>query len=246
MHRIEPSQDPLYASGGKGCMRYLFCHGGHSRLPLPEEASVEARVLVFNEHGKIILDHSGDEPTSRFCFTDRALTSVDDRQDVFVPARPFVETLLKNVSIPTLLFAEIPRHQVLPDDTEQISQVLYVVLITLGRTNLPQATFQDYEYLKVMLHAFVPHFTVAISRISDAYLPGDARNVCQEVASLMMTSASAAEETTQALRSFLALYAKRYLHETLAEEEILRRCLLHMLKMPFEMESSVRYGLIVN
>ncbi|RAH87226.1 hypothetical protein BO86DRAFT_384426 [Aspergillus japonicus CBS 114.51] len=245
MHNLTSSLDPLYSSGGKGSMRYFFLHGGYSRLPFPDdEVSVEAKVLVFNGQGKIVFDHSTDEPTSRYHFINRALVSVDDRQDAHVPARIFVETLLKNISIPTLLFAEIPRDQVIAGDSEEDSQFLYVVLVTLGRTGLDQASFQDYEYLKSMLHSFVPRFARVVSQISDAYLPGDARNLSDQIAGLMMPDQ--ATDETKDLRNFLALYAKRYVHEALSAEEILKRCLMHMVKMPFELESSIRYGLIVN
>ncbi|RAH75705.1 uncharacterized protein BO66DRAFT_310935 [Aspergillus aculeatinus CBS 121060] len=241
MHELTSSLDPLYSSGGKGSMRYFFLHGGYSRLPFPDdEVSVEAKVLVFNGQGKIVFDHSTDEPTSQYRFISRALVSVDDRQDAYVPARTFVETLLKNISIPTLLFAEIPRDQVIAGDTEEDSHVL----VTLGRTGLDQASFQDYEYLKSMLHSFVPRFATVVSQISDAYLPGDARNLSDQIAGLMMPDPSA--EETKDLRTFLALYAKRYVHEALGAAEILKRCLMHMVKMPFELESSIRYGLIVN
>ncbi|OJJ94809.1 hypothetical protein ASPACDRAFT_64959 [Aspergillus aculeatus ATCC 16872] len=254
MHKLTSSLDPLYSSGGKGSMRYFFLHGGYSRLPFPDtEVSVEAKVLVFNGHGKIVFDHSTDGPTSQYRFINRALVSVDDRQDAYVPAGTFVETLLKNISIPTLLFAEIPRwvllgfnvwDQVIAGETEEDSQFLYVVLVTLGRTGLDQASFQDYEYLKSMLHSFVPRFATVVSQISDAYLPGDARNLSDQIAGLMMPDPAA--EETKDLRAFLTLYAKRYVHEALRAEEILKRCLMHMVKMPFELESSIRYGLIVN
>ncbi|RAL10168.1 uncharacterized protein BO97DRAFT_350025 [Aspergillus homomorphus CBS 101889] len=230
MHDLDQSLDPIYASGGKGSMRYFFLHGGYSRLPFPDDVSVEAKVLVSNGFGKIVFDNNPDQPTSQYRFINRALDSVDGRQDAYVPARVLVETLLKNVSIPTLLLAEIPP-----------------VLLTLGRTGLDQASFQDYEYLKSMLHGLVPRFTTAIFRFSDAYLPGDARNLSREVAGLMMPAAAKKDDgDLKDLRGFLAVYAKRYVHEALTEEEVLERCLLHVLKMPFELRSSVRYGLIVH
>lgn len=95
-----------------------------------------------------------------------------------------------------------------------------------------------------MLHSFVPRFATVVSQISDAYLPGDARNLSDQIAGLMMPDPAAGE--TKDLRTFLALYAKRYVHEALGAEEVLKRCLMHMVKMPFELESSIRYGLIVN
>lgn len=93
-----------------------------------------------------------------------------------------------------------------------------------------------------MLHLFVPRFGRAISRISDAYLPGDALNLSREVASLMMVPSG----DTKNLRTFLGMYAKRYMIKSPNEVEILERCLLHMLKMPFELSSAIRYGLILH
>ncbi|KAL2859141.1 hypothetical protein BJX68DRAFT_261589 [Aspergillus pseudodeflectus] len=120
------------------------------------------------------------------------------------------------------------------------------VILTLDRTNLSRASFQDYEYLKCMLHSFVPRFALAVSRISDAYLPGDARNLCREIAGLMMPAAAAGDDDDQKnLHVFLAVYSKRYVHEALTKEEILERCSLHIVKMPFELGSSIRYGLIL-
>ncbi|KAL4911424.1 hypothetical protein BDW74DRAFT_8265 [Aspergillus multicolor] len=236
------SLDPLYASGGKGSMRYFFLHGGHASIPSLNEIIVEAKVVVLRPDGKILFDNAPDQPTSQYRFVNRKLDWVDGNQDAYVPARLFVQALLQNTSIPTLLFAEIRRDQVLAVENigagiEQENQFLYVVILTLGRTNLTQASFHDYEYLKSMLHLFLPSFAQAVARISDAYLPGDASNLCREIAGLMTDSQN---ETG----TFLALYAKRYGHEALAQEEVLERCLMHIVKMPFELGSSVRYGLV--
>ncbi|KAL3444777.1 hypothetical protein BJX65DRAFT_310578 [Aspergillus insuetus] len=102
-----------------------------------------------------------------------------------------------------------------------------------------------------MPHAFVPRFAIAVSQISDAYLPGDARNLCRESAGLMMMPPDAAaaagddDDHQKNLHPFLAAYAKRYVHEALTNEEILERCLMHIVKMPFELGSPIRYGLIL-
>ncbi|RAK89836.1 hypothetical protein BO79DRAFT_286823 [Aspergillus costaricaensis CBS 115574] len=232
------SDDALYASGGKGSMRYLFLHGGHSQLPPPDNFSVEAKVLVQNTHGEIIFDDSPDQPTSQYQFIDRTLKSVNGKEDAYIPKQLFVEKMLMNVSIPTLLFAEIPRDHA---DTPSSENVSYVTLLILGRTGMEQASFQDYEYLKSMLHLFVPRFGRAISRMSDVYLPGDALNLSHEVAGYMMVPSG----DTNNLRTFLAMYAKRYMLKSSSEREVLERCLLHMLKMPFELSSAIRYGLIL-
>lgn len=94
-----------------------------------------------------------------------------------------------------------------------------------------------------MLKFFLPQFGQVISRISDAYLPGDALNLSHEVATLMMALPG---DATTNLRTFLSMYAKRYSLKPSAEKEILERCLLHILKMPFEMSSAIRYGLILH
>ncbi|KAI2918024.1 hypothetical protein CBS147343_4801 [Aspergillus niger] len=239
MPNVDCLDDSLYASGGKGSMRYLFLHGGHSQLPLGDNVSVEAKVLVQNTHGEIIFDDSPDQPTSQYQFLNRSLKSVNGKEDAYIPKQVFVEKMLINVSIPTLLLAEIPRDQAEMSSGEDVS---YVTLLILGRTGVDQASFQDYEYLKSMLHLFVPRFGRAISRISDAYLPGDALNLSREVASLMMVPSG----DTNNLRTFLGIYAKRYMIKSSNEVEVLERCLLHMLKMPFELSSAIRYGLILH
>ncbi|PYH30976.1 uncharacterized protein BO87DRAFT_429146 [Aspergillus neoniger CBS 115656] len=245
------SDDALYASGGKGSMRYLFLHGGHSQLAPPDNFSVEAKVLVQNTHGEIFFDDSPDQPTSQYQFIDRTLKSVNGKEDAYIPKQLFVEKMLMNVSIPTLLFAEIPRDHADTPSSENVSYVIYhgfstltsrfSTLLILGRTGVEQASFQDYEYLKSMLHLFVPRFGRAISRMSDVYLPGDALNLSHEVAGYMMVPSG----HTNNLRTFLAMYAKRYMLKSSSETEVLERCLLHMLKMPFELSSAIRYGLIL-
>ncbi|KAL2783144.1 hypothetical protein BJX66DRAFT_319065 [Aspergillus keveii] len=219
-----------------------------------ERSSLPVRISFFFYAAVSVYNNSPDQPTSQYRFVNRALNSVDGEQDAYVPARSFVETLLKNISIPSLLVAKIPRDQVVAaQGFEQDTQFLYVVILTLDRTNLSRASFQDYEYLKCMLHSFVPRFVIAVSRISDAYLPGDARNLCREIAGLMMMSPEAAAAAApeeeyrdqKDLHAFLAVYAKRYVHEALTNEKILERCLIHIVKMPFELGSSIRYGLVL-
>ncbi|GKZ29179.1 hypothetical protein AbraIFM66950_003618 [Aspergillus brasiliensis] len=268
MSNMDCLDDSLYASGGKGSMRYMFLHGGHSQLPLPDNVSVEAKVLVQNTHGEIIFDDNPDQPTSQYLFLNRTLESVNGEKDVYIPTRVFVEKMLINVSIPTLLYAEIPRDQADTRSSENVSYVYVLLnlltlplllfpvefycdplsnpgfstLLILGRTGVEQASFQDYEYLKAMLHLFVPRFGRAISHMSDAYLPGDAHNLSHQVASFMMVPSG----NTNNLRTFLAMYAKRYMIKSSSESEVLERCLLHILKMPFEMTSAIRYGLILH
>ncbi|GLA59248.1 hypothetical protein AtubIFM56815_004274 [Aspergillus tubingensis] len=189
-------------------------------------------------HLSCIFDDSPDQPTSQYQFIDRTLKSVNGKEDAYIPKQLFVEKMLMNVSIPTLLFAEIPRDHADIPSSENVS---YVTLLILGRTGMEQASFQDYEYLKSMLHLFVPRFGRAISRMSDVYLPGDALNLSHEVAGYMMVPSG----DTNNLRTFLAMYAKRYMLKSSSETEVLERCLLHMLKMPFELSSAIRYGLIL-
>lgn len=56
-----------------------------------------------------IFDDSPDQPTSQYQFLNRSLKSVNGKEDAYIPKQVFVEKMLINVSIPTLLLAEIPR-----------------------------------------------------------------------------------------------------------------------------------------
>lgn len=110
----------------------------------------------------------------------------------------------------------------------------------LGRSGLDSISVADRNYLDQMTQSFVPYFVTAMARKSDAFLPGDARNLSHEIADSIMTTAA----DPSGLHAFLNLYDKRYIHKSQAPGDILESCLLHMLKMPFELNSSIRYRLV--
>lgn len=43
----------LYASGGRGLLRYFFLHGSHERTTFPDQVEVEANVVSFARDGKM-------------------------------------------------------------------------------------------------------------------------------------------------------------------------------------------------
>jgi hypothetical protein len=90
-----------------------------------------------------------------------------------------------------------------------------------------------------MLQAFVPRVVTAMNPRSSGYLPGDARNLCIEVAAQL-----GCMETDSQFRRFLELYRKRYVQKPLPQRAVIELCLLHVLKMPFELNSSIQSSLI--
>lgn len=124
------------------------------------------------------------------------------------------------------------------------------------------------------MRVFAPRFTQAMAQRSEQYLPGDAQNLSKEMALEMgawIVDAAPAAATTgpgtgpgtgagatngeeegdrgdegeEDLLSFLHLYRRRYMGKLVTGNlEILEDCLLHVLKMPFELASSVEQGLI--
>lgn len=57
-----------------------------------------------------IFGSTDESCTSRYWFVDGVCTHVNGQDDIPIPASQLVETLLKNVSIPTLIVAEVPMY----------------------------------------------------------------------------------------------------------------------------------------
>jgi hypothetical protein len=75
---------------------------------------------------------------------------------------------------------------------------------------------------------------------SDNYLPGDAQTLCKELTNYLKLKADNKE-----FNDFIELYRKRYFRSSSVQKEaILESCLLHILKMPFDLSSSIIHGLI--
>lgn len=110
----------------------------------------------------------------------------------------------------------------------------------LGRSDLRICVGEERHYLAQMTRVFLPRFTQAMSPRSGDYLPGDARNFCKQVAHDMGTLLNDMEFST-----VLELYQQRYLGKSVVQKpDILEACLLHMVKMPFDLASSIQLGLI--
>lgn len=112
-------------------------------------------------------------------------------------------------------------------------------LLVTGRSDLGLCRADDHLYLHKMMRVFAPHFVQSMSRKSSDYLPGDAKNLCREVAERMDYSGNTE------FSEFLQLYHKRYCGRPgMGQREMLESCLLHSLKMPFELTASIRQGLV--
>ncbi|PLB50314.1 hypothetical protein P170DRAFT_473877 [Aspergillus steynii IBT 23096] len=230
----------LYASGGRGLLRYFFLHGSHERTSFPDQVEVEANVVSFARDGRVISGDNNEPVSQRYCFFNGTMTDTDGQAQALVPARELVETLLKNISVPALVLVEVP--------TSAIS--------VLGRSDLRICVGEERRYLACMMRVFAPRFTQAMSQRRDEYLPGDAQNLSKEIARDMgasiadtaaatTSSSEREEEEEEDLLSFLQLYRQRYLGKSVTGNlDILEACLVHVLKMPFELASSVEQGLI--
>lgn len=101
-----------------------------------------------------------------------------------------------------------------------------------------------------MMRVFAPRFTQAMAMRSEHYLPGDAptlsKDMAQDIgASLTDADEEKGDEDVDELVGFLRLYRQRYLGKSVVGDlDVLEACLLHVLKMPFELASSVQQGLI--
>ncbi|KAK1142567.1 hypothetical protein N8T08_007542 [Aspergillus melleus] len=250
----------LYASGGRGLPRYFFLHGSHERTSFPDQVEVEANVVSFSGSGKIISGDNNEPISQKYCFFNGALTHTDGQAEAPVPAREFVETLLKNISVPALVLVEVPHGEQEQSNPEEPNETIYVAISVLGRSDLRICVGEERRYIARMMRVFAPRFTQAMAQRSDEYLPGDAQNLCKEIAHDMGASLihdtndntnsesdEGDEEDEEELVGFLHLYRQRYLGKSGTGSgylDILEACLLHVLKMPFELESSVQQGLI--
>ncbi|KAE8373009.1 hypothetical protein BDV26DRAFT_297357 [Aspergillus bertholletiae] len=215
----------LYASGGQGSLRYVFLHGSHEKAPASvNDVTVEAHIQALTQEGHI----ASDQPRTRYQFVNGVCA------DPTMPVRHLVGTLLKNVSIPTVIIAEVPIDQ--SNITHVKDPYVYLALLVTGRTDLGQCDATDRQYVEKMLHDFVPSFVQSLAMKSNEYLPGDAQNLSRDVAERMK-----ALDNPQ-VDEFLQLYRQRYIGRK--DLNILETCLLHILKMPFEVTSAARQGLI--
>lgn len=99
---------------------------------------------------------------------------------------------------------------------------------------------EEREHLEQMSKVFLPRFVRAMSPRSGDYLPGDAGNLCKQIAHGMSALLDDGD-----FIGFLELYRKRYLGKSVVQKsDILEACLLHIIKIPFDLESSIRQGLI--
>lgn len=90
-----------------------------------------------------------------------------------------------------------------------------------------------------MLQAFVPRFLASLSPMASEYLPGDAQNLCVEIANRMERIENDLEYS-----NFIAIYRDRYARKSASQRAVVELCLIHILKMPFELSTSIRSSLI--
>ncbi|KAJ5394230.1 uncharacterized protein N7487_011871 [Penicillium crustosum] len=218
---------------GQGSLRYFFFHGNHGDIPIPPHMSVEAKILVFNGEGQILLGENFEDSPSRYHFNNGIYDSMDGPNERPLPAKPLVERLLKNVSVPSLVAAEVPS---VLDTSDSLS---YSAILVLGRDDIRPCTADDREYLAVMMQAFVPRLLTSMAPTASEYLPGDARNLCIEVANRMELI-----EDDSNFQTFIAMYRGRYVQKPLPQRAVVELCLLHVLKMPFELNSAIQNSLI--
>lgn len=115
----------------------------------------------------------------------------------------------------------------------------YSAILVLGRDDIRPCTADDREYLAVMMQAFVPRLLTSMAPTASEYLPGDARNLCIEVANRMELI-----EDDSNFQTFIAMYRGRYVQKPLPQRAVVELCLLHVLKMPFELNSAIQNSLI--
>ncbi|KGO69040.1 hypothetical protein PITC_078650 [Penicillium italicum] len=115
----------------------------------------------------------------------------------------------------------------------------YVAVLVLGRSDLRPCTAGDREYLSIMMRTFVPRLIRSLAPIASEYLPGDALNLCVEIANHMEEIADDPDYQT-----FIAMYRGRYVQKSLPQRAVVESCLLHVLKMPFELSTAINISLI--
>ncbi|OQD95978.1 hypothetical protein PENVUL_c100G08227 [Penicillium vulpinum] len=226
------------SSYGQGSLRYFFFHGNHGDIPIPSQMSIDAKIVVFNGQGQIVFGDNFEDSTSRFQFNNGVYDGIDGKNGTSLPARPLVEKLLKNVSVPTLVIAEVPHHQ-MGIELQAPDPFFYVAVLALGRDDLRPCTAGDREYLAVMMQGFVPRVVSSLSPMASEYLPGDARNLCIDTADRMELI-----EDSSDFQTFIAMYRGRYVQKPLSQRAVVELCLLHILKMPFELTSAIQSSLI--
>ncbi|KAJ5767154.1 uncharacterized protein N7511_004770 [Penicillium nucicola] len=146
---------------------------------------------------------------------------------------------MKNVSIPTLIMGEVPVDQI-GLSSKPHDEFLYLAVLVYGRDDRAPCSLDDRIYLAKTMRSFVPYFVQSMSIRSDSYLPGDAQNLCKEITYYLKLKAN--EED---LNDFIEVYRSHYFRNaSVPKEAILESCLLHILKMPFDLNSSIIHGLI--
>lgn len=109
-----------------------------------------------------------------------------------------------------------------------------------GRSDRASCSLDDRVYLGKTMRNFVPYFVQSLSIESDSYLPGDAQTVCKAIANCLELNADEKE-----LNEFIEVYRNRYFRNpSVPKEAILKSCLLNIVKMPFDLNSSIMHGLI--
>ncbi|KAJ6091795.1 hypothetical protein N7467_003764 [Penicillium canescens] len=220
-------------------MRYVFIHGNHEIGPPSDQVTVEANVVVFTGLGNIIYGNNTDNFSTPYSFSNGDCTQVDGQPNKFIPAREFTERLLTNVSIPTIIMGEFSTDQIGISSRPQ-DDYLYLAVVVYGRSDRPPCSLDDRVYLAKTVRGFVPYFVQSMSIRSDNYLPGDAQTLCRELTNYLKLKADVKE-----FNDFIELYRKRYFRNSSVQKEaILESCLLHILKMPFDLSSSIIHGLI--
>ncbi|KAL3477462.1 hypothetical protein BJX99DRAFT_246218 [Aspergillus californicus] len=204
-----------------GSLRYLFCHGNHGDVPLPDYMTVEANVIILNGQGK--MGH-------RYEFRDGICINTDGQVEL-LPAKSFVEKIMKNVSIPSLVLAEVPNHQ-MGVDLEVEDPFFYI-------NDLRPCTAGDREYLSTMVQAFIPRLVKVMTLISSEYLPGNAQHFCTKVTDYI-------EKITDDpdYYMFIAMYQSQSVNKLLPQRAVIESGLLYVLKMLFELNTLVRSSLI--
>ncbi|KAJ9214080.1 hypothetical protein DTO166G4_4346 [Paecilomyces variotii] len=224
----------LYTSGGRGSMRYFFLHGNHGAPSLPETLIVEASVVVFDPHGNVLYGKESVDSPKKYHFENGKITHVEGEESASIPVRQLTETLLKNVSVPTLIVVELTSAQ----NEKYCPDAYQILALSVLERSDRHSSLDDRNYIMTMMPVFVPCFVRAISLISAGYLPGNVRDLAREVAAYMESIDSAHE-----FNKFLELYRQRYIRKPVEyNSQVLETCLLYMLKMPFDLASSIDYS----
>jgi hypothetical protein len=81
----------------------------------------------------------------------------------------------------------------------------------------------------------------SMAPIASEYVPGDVQNLCVDVADRLE-----ALEPNPEFDAFIAMYRNRYVQKQVPvpQRAVVELCLLHILKMPFELSLSIKSSLI--